>query len=161
MAVGDLLKTEMHVTEQFTVKENEDIEKGELVCDDGSGNGLVAATATLAVTQKVMMALEAHDYSEEDYHVIPCVVVGQVDCQKISGSGATKKNDKIMVSATAGECTKFVKGDAPTGGVNTYYTTTIETNVQAAMDKNLGIIGTALEDTTNSDTTQKMFLGVY
>jgi len=161
MAVGDVLKEALLVTEKFTVKENEDIEKGELVCDDSSGNGLVAATAALAVTQKVMMALEAHDYSAESYHVIPCVVIGAVDIQKISGSGATTVNDKVMVSATAGECTKFVKGDCPSGGASTYYTSTIETNMQAAIDKNLGIIGTALETTVNGDTSQKILLGVY
>ena len=161
MSVGDVLKEALLVVEKFTVKENEDIELGELVCDDGSGNGLVAATAALAVTQKVMMALEEHDYSEESYHVIPCVVIGAVDAQKVSGSGAAKKNDKIMLSATAGECTKFVKGDCPAGGASTYYTTTIETNMQAALDKNLGIIGTSLEVTVNGDVSQKLLLGVY
>ena len=161
MTVGDTLKEALLVVEKFTVKTNEDIELGELVCDDGSGNGIVAATAALAVAQKVMMALEEHDYSEESYHVIPCVVIGAVDIQKISGSGATKVNDKVMVSATAGECTKFVKGAPLGGGASTYYTTAVDTAIQAALDTNLGIIGTALETTVNGDTSQKILLGVY
>lgn len=160
MTAGDVLKTGILVVEKMLVKENEDIELGELVCDDGSGNGIVAATAALSVAQKVMVALEAHDYSEADYHYIPCGVVGAFDVQKVSGSGAANIGDKLMVSGTAGEVTKFVKGDAPTGGVSTYYTTTIESGVQTAIDTSIRVIGIALETTTNSDTTQKILLGV-
>jgi len=160
MTAGDSLKSGLLVVWKMKVKSNEDIELGELVCDDGSGNGIVAATAVLAVTEKVMVALEAHDYSEKDYHYISCGVVGEFDIQKVSGSGAAKKSDKLTVSATAGECTKFTKGDAPSGGVSTYYTSTIETNIQAAMDKNAAVIGVATEDTVNGDTTQKILLGV-
>lgn len=161
MTAGDILKLGLLRVEKWTVKSSEDIELGEIVCDDGSGNGCVAATAALAVTEKVGVALESHDYSEVDSHYIMVGVAGEFDVQKVSGSGAAKFGDKLMLSTTSGEVTKFVKGDAPTGGVSTYYTTTIETNVQAAMDKNLGIIGTATETTTNSDTTQKILLGVY
>ncbi len=160
MTAGRILKTALLQVEDYTVKENEDIELGELVCDDGSGNGLVAATAALAVTQKVMMALKAHDYSEESYHKIPCVIIGSVTVQKATGT-AIAKNDKVIVSATAGEATVFVAGDAPTGGVSTYYTSTIETNVQAAMDKNAGIIATCLTAAGSSDTTVDIALGVY
>lgn len=160
MAAGDINKESLLSVVGLTVKTNEDIEKGELVCDDGSGNGLVAATAALAVTEKVYMACEAHDYSAVSYHVIQCVEVGYVTVQKATGT-AIKENDKLIISATAGEVTVFVKGDAPTGGVSTYYTTTIETNVQAALDKNAGVIGTAAEDAASDATTIKILLGVY
>jgi hypothetical protein len=158
MAAGDILKESLLVVEKFTVKSNEDIEKGELVVDDGAG--IVAATAALSVTGKVMMALEAHDYSEESTHIVPCVVIGCVEVQKVTGSGLARKGDKIMLSSTAGEVTKFVKGDAPTGGVSTYYTTDIEAGVQTAIDTNARVIGFAQETSADADTTQKMWLGV-
>lgn len=161
MTAGDILKEQLLVVEKLTVKLNEDIEKGEIVCDDGSGNGIVGATATLLKTGiKAYMALETHDYSAESTHVIPCVAMGKVTVQKISGSGAMAVGDKVMVSATTGEVTKFVKGDLPTGGVSTYYTTTIETNAQAAVDTNLGIIGTCAAVAANADTTADIWLGV-
>lgn len=161
MTAGDILKEALLVVESLTVKEDEDIEKGELVCDDGSGNGIVAATAALAKTGlKVYMALEAHDYSEEDSHTVPCVLMGKVTVQKVSGSGAAKVGDKAMISATAGEATKFVKGDLPAGGVSTYYTSDIEANAQAAIDTNLGVIGTVAADAADSDTTMDIWLGV-
>jgi hypothetical protein len=152
MAAGDILKEALLVVETFTVKADEDIEKGELCIDDGAG--LIAATATLAVTGKAVMALEAHDYSEETDHEIDCVVTGYVDVQKVSGSGAARKGDKLMISATAGEVTKFVKGSAPGG--DSYVTATMQT----ALDTNAGVVGTAMEITIDGDTTQKMFLGV-
>jgi hypothetical protein len=150
MAAGDLLKEANLVIETFTVKANEDVEKGELCVDDG--NGILAATAALAATGKVVMALEAHDYSEETDHDIKCVVIGYVEAQKVSGSGAARKGDKLMISATAGEVTKFVKGDAPA--------TYVEADVQTALDSNLGVVGTSMAVSQDADTTQKMFLGV-
>ena len=150
MAAGDILKEANLVIETFTVKANEDIEKGELCVDDG--NGILAATAALAATGKAVMALEIHDYSEETDHDIKCVVIGYMDVQKVSGSGAARKGDKLMISGTAGEVTKFVKGDAPA--------TYVEADVQTALDTNLGVVGTSLEVTVDGDTTQKMFLGV-
>lgn len=150
MAAGDVLKEALLVVETFTVKANEDIEKGELVVDDGAG--ILAATAALSVAGKVMMALEAHDYSEETDHDIECVVVGFVDAQKVTGSGAARKGDKLMISGTAGEVTKFVKGDAPA--------TYVEADVQTALDTDARVAGTAMETTLDADTTQKMFLGV-
>ena len=161
MAAGDILRTDLYVSEKVLVKENEDIELGELICDDGSGNGFVAATAALAKTGlKVYMAEEAHDYSEVSYHYIRATLLGKVTVQKVSGSGAAKHGDKAMLSATPGEATKFVKGDLPAGGVSTYYTSTIETNAQAAVDTNLGIIGTVAADAADADTTMDIWLGV-
>ena len=160
MAVGDILKEALLVIETFTVKLNEDIEKGELVCDDGAGGGIVAATAALAVAEKVYMALKAHVYADETVHTIECVVVGYVEVQKISGSGLAIQGDKLMISATAGAVTKFVKGDAPTGGATTYYSATIEAGVQAALDVNAGVVGIAMNTTTDAGVTQKMLLGV-
>jgi hypothetical protein len=150
MAAGDILKEANLVIETFTVKANEDIELGELCVDDG--NGILAATAALAVAGKVVMALEAHDYSEVTDHDIECVVVGYVEAQKVSGSGAARKGDKLMISATAGEVTKFVKGDAPA--------TYVEADVQTALDTNAGVVGTAMNTTLDATVTQKMFLGV-
>ena len=148
MTAGDILKTAGLVVESFTVKANEDIEKGELVVNDG--NGVLAATAALAVVGKVMMALEDHDYSEESTHEITCAVYGCVEAQKVSGSGAAKKGQKLMISATAGECTLFVKGDT-TATVN-------QTTVNAALDKNAGAFGAAEADSADADTTQKLWL---
>jgi hypothetical protein len=148
MAAGDVLKTAGLVVESFTVKENEDIEKGELVVNDG--NGILAATAALAVVGKVMMALQDHDYSEETEHKVDCVVFGYVEAQKVAGSGAAKKGQKLMISATAGECTLFVKGDV-TATVN-------QSTANAALDKNAGAFGAASADSADADTTQKMWL---
>jgi hypothetical protein len=85
MAAGDILKEEGLVVEKFTVKNGEDIELGELCYDDG--NGLLAASAAAAAGTKVVMALKAHDYSEETDHEITCVIRGFVEAQKVSGSG--------------------------------------------------------------------------
>ena len=151
MVAGDILKEEGLVVETFPVKLNEDIEKGELCIDDGAG--IVAATAALAVAGRAVMALEAHDYSEETDHNIECVVRGYVEVQKVSGSGAARKGDKLMISGTAGEVTKFVKGAMP--GSDTYVTAT----AQAAIDTNAGDVGTAMNTTLDAMVTQKMFLG--
>ena len=150
MAAGDILKEALLVVEEFTIKANEDIEKGELVVDDGAG--IIAASAALAAVGKAMMALEAHDYSEETDHDINCVVVGYVEAQKVTGSGAARKGDKLMISGTAGEVTKFVKADAPAAYA--------EATIQANYDLNLGVVGTAMATTLDATTTQKMLLGV-
>lgn len=150
MAAGDILKTAGLIVETFTVKSNEDIEKGELCTEDGAG--IVAATAALAADAKCVMALEDHDYSEETDHEIECVVMGWVEVQKVSGSGAAKKGQKLMISGTAGEVTLFVKADAPAA-----YD---EAQIQANLDLNLGVCGIAMEASIDADTTQKMFLGV-
>lgn len=154
MAVGDILKEALLSVDTFTVKLNEDIELGELVCDDGSGNGIVAATAALAVAEKVMMALEAHVYADETDHDIECVVTGFVEAQKIGASGLAQKGDKLMISATAGAVTKFVKGTMP--AADTYNTVA----AQAAIDTNAGVVGTATKVSTDAEVTQKMLLGV-
>jgi len=150
MVAGDILKEALLVVETFTVKANEDIEKGELCIDDGAG--IIAATAALAASGKAVMALEAHDYSEETDHDIKCVVVGYVEAQKVTGSGAARKGDKLMISGTAGEVTKFVKADAPAAYA--------EATIQANYDLNLGVVGTAIAITLDATTTQKMLLGV-
>ena len=98
MAVGDILKEGLLVIEEFTVKADEDIEKGEAIYNDG--NGILAASA--GVKGPFMVALEAHDYSEETAHKVRCVVSGCVVVQKKSGS-AVKQGQYVEVSATAGE----------------------------------------------------------
>ena len=54
MAAGDILKEALLVIEAFTVKSNEDIEKGEIVYNDG--NGILAAPNT--AVGPFFMALE-------------------------------------------------------------------------------------------------------
>ena len=148
MGAGGVLKEQLLVIEEFTVKANEDIEKGEIVYNDG--NGILAAPNT--AVGPFMMALQSHDYSEETTHKVSCVVVGCVEAQKVSGSGGGKKGQAVMISATAGEVTLFVKGDAPASYA--------EADVQTALDTNLGIIGTLAEDAADADTTAKIWLGV-
>jgi len=152
MTLGDYgLKSALLVVEKMTMKSNTDAVKGKLYADDGAG--LVLATAALAAVAKVVMANEDHDYSEETDHDISVTVVGLVECAKVAGSGLARKGDKIMISATAGEATRFVAGDV-TATVN-------ESTVEAANLVNLGKIGTAYETSTDADTTQKMWLGVF
>jgi len=148
MAAGDILKEQLLVVEEFTVKLNEDIEKGELVYNDG--NGIIAAPNT--AIGPLFMALEAHDYSEETTHKVKCVVMGCVEVQKVSGSGGGKKGQAVMISATAGEVTLFVKGDAPAAYA--------EATVQTALDTNIGKAGILQADAGNADTTAKVWLGV-
>ena len=148
MTVGSILKEQLRVIEEYTVKQDEDIEKGEIVYNDG--NGILAAPNT--ATAPYMMALEAHDYSEETSHKITCVLMGCVEVQKVSGSGGGKKGQPVMISATAGEVTLFVKGDAPASYA--------EATVQTALDTNIRIVGTLAEDASDTDTTAKIWLGV-
>lgn len=148
MAAGSILKEQLLVIEEYTVKLNEDIEKGEILYNDG--NGVLAAPNT--ATGPFLMALEAHDYSEETSHKITCVLVGCVEVQKVSGSGGGKKGQAVMISGTAGEVTLFVKGDAPAAYV--------EGDVQTALDTNIGVVGVLAEDAEDADTTAKVWLGV-
>ena len=148
MTAGSILKEQLLVIEEYTVKASEDIEKGEIVFNDG--NGILAAPST--ATGPFMMALESHDYSEEDAHNVACVLVGCVECQKVSGSGAGAKGQAVMVSGTAGEVTLFVKGDAPSSYV--------EATVQTALDTNIGIVGVLAEACLDGDTTAKVWMGV-
>lgn len=148
MTAGGILKEQLLVIEEYTVKADEDIEKGEIVYNDG--NGILAAPNT--AVGPFMMALEAHDYSEEASHEVSCVQVGCVEAQKVSGSGGGKKGQAVMISGTAGEVTLFVKGDAPAS-----YD---EATVQTALDTDLGVVGTLAEDAADGDTTAKIWLGV-
>jgi hypothetical protein len=161
MAAGDILKEEGLVVENFTIKASEDIELGELCYDDG--NGLLAVTAAAAAGSKVVMALEdrvyATDTTNGHLHTVPCVVRGFVIAQKVSGSGAASKLNKIMVSGTSGEVTKFVQADAPAGGATQYYQSTQEAALQTNLDLNLGVIGYATKASLDADVVQEMFLG--
>lgn len=102
MAVGDILKEQLLVVEEFTVKANEDIEKGEVVWNDG--NGILAASA--GDKGPFFVAHQNHDYSEESTHKVRCVVRGCVKVQKKSGN-AIKKGQFVEVSATDGEVDIF------------------------------------------------------
>jgi len=148
MAAGDIIKEACLVIEEFTVKANEDIEKGEIVYNDG--NGILAAPNT--AIGPFFMALEDHDYSEETTHTVKCVAIGCVEVQKVAGSGGGKKGQAVMISGTAGEVTLFVKGDAPAA-----YD---EAGMQTALDTNLGIVGVLQEDAADADTTAKIWIGL-
>lgn len=138
MTAGDILKSAGRVIEEFTVKLNEDIVKGEIVRETGTG---IAAAAT---TEKgpFFMAYEDHNYAEAEAageeHVIRCVTKGYVDVLKTAGAGAAKKGQWLEISATVpGEVQLF-----------TYATADF-----------LVLVGTAMEDTIDTDTTQKLTLG--
>ena len=148
MAAGSILKEQLLVIEEYTVKASEDIEKGEIIYNDG--NGVLAAPST--AHGPFLMSLEAHDYSEESSHRITCVLMGCVEVQKVSGSGGGKKGQAVMISGTAGEVTLFVKGDAPASYA--------EATVQTALDTNIGVVGVLAEDAADGDTTAKIWLGV-
>jgi len=148
MAAGGILKEQLLVIDEFTVKASEDIEKGEIVYNDG--NGILAAPNT--AVGPFMMALQAHVYSEETIHKVSCVVVGCVEAQKVSVTGGGKKGQSVMISATAGEVTLFVKGDVPTSFD--------EALLQTALDTNIGIVGVLAEDALDADITAKIWLGV-
>ena len=155
MTAGDVVKEQLLVAESFTVKSSEDIEKGEIVINDG--NGILAASNT--VTGPFMVAVEDHDYSEETDHSVVCIMVGCVEVQKKTGT-AIKKGQALMVSSDAGEATLFTKGDAPAGGSSTYYTTTIESDFQTALDRNVAKVGIAQADAASDATTVKVWVGV-
>ena len=134
MTAGSILKEQLLVIEEFTVKANEDIEKGEIVYNDG--NGILAATNT--AKGPFMVALQNHDYNEESTHKIRCGVSGCFEAQKISGSGGGKQGQYVEVSATAGELQLF---DYTTPG-NWY-----------------NVVGELQEDAADADTTAKIWLG--
>lgn len=150
MTVGSILKEQLLVIEEYTVKADEDIEKGEIVYNDG--NGILAAPST--AVPPFMMALQSHDYSEETIHKVACVLVGCIEVQKVSGSGGGEKGQAVMVSGTAGEVILFVKGTAP--GSDTYATA----GMQTALDTNIGIVGVLAADAEDADTSAKIWIGV-
>jgi hypothetical protein len=155
LTAGDILKGQLLVVESYTVKASEDIELGEVVYNDG--NGILAAPNT--VTGPFMVALEAHDYSEESSHEVECLLAGCVEVQKKTGT-AIKKGQAVAVSSDAGEVTLWVKGDAPVGGASQYYDSSIESGVQTALDANTHRVGVCQEDAASADTTAKIWLGV-
>jgi len=155
LTAGDILKGQLLVVESYTVKASEDIEIGEVVYNDG--NGILAAPNT--VSGPFMVALEAHDYSEESSHEVECLLAGCVEVQKKTGT-AIKKGQAVAVSSDAGEVTLWVKGDAPAGGASQYYDSSIESGVQTALDANIHRVGVCQEDAASADTTAKIWMGV-
>jgi hypothetical protein len=134
MTAGGVLKEQLLVVEEFTVKADEDIEKGEIVWNDG--NGILAASA--GDKGPFMMALEAHDYSEETNHKITCVVTGCVEVQKKTGGGGGKQGQYVEISATAGEVALWD------------YTTPGDW---------FDVVGEYAEDAADGDATAKIWLG--
>ena len=134
MAAGDILKEGLLVVEEFTVKADEDIEKGEIVYNDG--NGILAASA--GVKGPFMVALEYHDYSEETSHTFRCGVSGQFEVQKKTGGGAGKQGQFVEISTTAGEIALWD------------YTTPGDW---------FDVVGEYTEDAADGDATAKIWLG--
>jgi hypothetical protein len=153
MAVGDILKESGLVVENFTINTSQDIVKGSLYVDNGTG--LIPATAALAAVSKVVMALETRVYATDTTnghpHTVPCVVRGFVVAAKVSGSGLAYKLQRLMISATAGAVTKFVVGDT-TGTAN-------QSTINAAALVNLNVVGYATKISTDAEVVQEMFLG--
>lgn len=146
MAAGDILKEAGLIIEEFTVKANEDIEKGEIVYNDG--NGILAAPNT--VSGPYFMALAAHVYADETTHKVRCVVSGCVEVQKVAASGGGKVGQGMMISATAGEITLFTDPDVGA--------TPTQASINAALKQNLSRLGVLLEDAADADTTAKIWL---
>lgn len=156
MAVGDVIAEALLVVRKVTVKSNEDIEAGEVIYNDGAG--FLAAPNTVSASH-LYVALEAHDYSEESEHGIRAALTGHINIQKATGN-TIKHGDLVMLSSTAGEVALYVKGDCPTGTSSTYYTTTIESGIQDAIDAHEIIVGTASEDAATGATDVNVWLGV-
>ena len=156
MAVGDIIKETLMVVEPVTIATDEDIERGEVIYDGGSG--FLAAPNTVTAS-KLYVALESHDYSAESTHVIRALLIGLVNVQKLAGT-AIRKGDLVMISSTDGAVTLYVIGDAPAGGVSTYYTATIEAGVQAAIDDYEIVLGTANETVLAAATDIDVWVGV-
>lgn len=160
MAVGDIIKEALLVVEKVLVKNAEDIEKGEVIYNDGAG--FLAAPNTVTAV-KLYVALETHVYATEETagndHYIRAMPIGCVNVQKVAGT-AIKEGQLVMIGATAGEVCLYVKGDAPAGGVSTYYTTSIETGIQTAIDKWELVLGTCAGDAETSDTDVNVWVGV-
>jgi len=134
MTEGDILKEGLLVIEEFTVKTNEDIEKGEIVWNDG--NGILAGAA--GDKGPFMVALEAHDYSEETEHTVRCGVSGCFEAQKVSGSGGGKQGQFVEISGTAGEIALWDYGTPGDW---------------------FDVVGEYAEDAEDGDTTAKIWLG--
>jgi|GEM_PF-2864223 len=87
------------------VKLNTNIERGQLVCNDGAG--FVPATAALAATQTVFVAGEKHVYAEaeakempdEEKHMIALNAKGVVVAMKDTGT-AIVQGQKLKVGTT-------------------------------------------------------------
>jgi hypothetical protein len=134
MAAGDILKEQLLVVEEFTVKTDEDIEKGEIVWNDG--NGILAASA--GDKGPFMVALESHDYSEETSHKVRCGVNGCFEVQKATGGGAGKQGQFVEISATAGEIAIWDYGTPGDW---------------------FDVVGEYAEDAADGDATAKIWLG--
>lgn len=160
MAVGDQIKEALMVTEKVLVKLNEDIEKGEVIYNDG--NGFLAAPNTV-VNAKLYVAREAHDYSAATTagqdHYIRASPMGCIAVQKIAGV-AVKEGQLAMVGSTDGEVTLFTQPGAPTGGPTQYYTSGIESSLQTALDKDRIILGTFADDAASAATEANVWVGV-
>lgn len=160
MAVGDVIKEALLVVEKVLVKDSEDIEAGEVIYNDGAG--FLSAPNTVTAV-KLYVALESHVYATEETagkdHYIRACPIGCINVQKVAGT-AIKEGQLVMIGSTSGEVTLYVKGDAPAGGVSTYYTTAIETGIQNAIDEWEIVLGTCAGDASSSATNVDVWAGV-
>lgn len=134
MAAGDILREDGMRIETHVVKANEDIELGEICIEDGAG--MIAAAAT--DEGPFYMAMKAHDYSEETVHTIQFLAEGDCECQKVAAGGLARKGQYCEISATQGAVQVW---DYATPG------------------EEWGIVGVAIETSTDAQLTQKLRLG--
>lgn len=157
MAAGDILREGLMVVEEVTVKANEDIEKGEIIYNDGAG---FLAMPNTAVNAKAYMALEDHTYATASVHTIKALLMGKATVQK-KNDVVIKQGQRVMISATAGEITLFVKGAGTTSGDAQHYSAAVLAETNLALDTDARIIGNCAKDATETSTTCDVWLGVF
>ena len=156
MAAGEIRKEALLVVEKVTVKNAEDIEKGEVILNDG--NGFLAAT-NAADEEKLYIALEAHDYSAVSEHSIRALLMGCVSVQKVAG--VISEGDLVMMSSTTGAITKYDDySDQVYAGASGYWTPTLYANLQTFAAYLTCILGTAAETVESGATDIDVWVGV-
>ena len=123
--LGDVMKVSDMVIEKVTAKASTAIEKGMLVCSDGTGTSgvYVPATAALSLTHRVCVARESVSATAENREFMVLVkglIIAKKNNQNILHAGS-----KVKVDATAGTaialmgvdnalyCVGFAHKDAP------------------------------------------------
>lgn len=161
IAVGDIIKEALLVVEKVLVKLNEDIERGEVIYNDGAG--FLACPNTVS-DQKQYIALEAHVYATEEAagkdHYIRAALMGCICVQKIAGT-ALVEGDRVVVGATAGEVTKYAdESDDVWGGASSVWTQSLYSELQEAIKLKSRILGTVADDAASAATQANIWVGV-
>jgi hypothetical protein len=109
--LGDVMKVSDMVIEKVTAKANTAIEKGMLVCSDGTGTlGVyVPATAALSQTHRVCVAREnvSADAENRDFMVL---VKGLIVAKK-NNQNAIQAGLKVKVDVAAGDALAMMSTD--------------------------------------------------